>query len=179
MQYHYSMKHRHHSIIITLTKEECKTPDNQIRIKHPHSKTSLDCNLAYGKKTIQHEKRLANRQAQKTSINIRLSCGCYGKYSNNKMEYKTMCMLHAHSTIKNVDSIVEYTGYKNIVGGIDYRNPDDDSKAYCKKVGYEISKQGCQGSPVNLAMVGGSSKVQSFGVKKAPKKRGKVFLIKK
>lgn len=151
----------------------------KLRIKHP-SKGVNPCNgnVAYGRKHTQHEKRLANKASQKSSVNIRLACGCYGKYSNNIMEYKTMCMLHSHSTIKDVSGIVEYTGYKNIVGSIDYRNPDDDSKPYSKKVGYEISKQGMQGSSVNLAMIGKTEK-QIFAVKKAAKKRGKIFLIKK
>lgn len=150
-----------------------------MRIKHPSKGVNpLDGNVAYGRKHAQKEKRQANKASQKQSVNIRLACGCYGKYSNNKMEYKTVCLLHSHSTIKNVSSIVEYTGYKNIVGNIDYRNPDNDSKTYSKKVGYEISKQGCQGSPVNLAMIDKVEK-QVFATKKAAKKKGKVFLIKK
>lgn len=151
----------------------------KLRIKHPSKGVNpLDGNVAYGRKHTQHEKRLANKASQKKSINIRLACGCYGKYSNNTVDYKTMCMLHAHTTIKNVAGIVEYTGYKNIIGTIDYRNPDTDSHAYSKKVGYEISKQGMQGSPVNLAMIGKVEK-QIFAAKKATKKKGKVFLIKK
>lgn len=151
----------------------------KLRIKHP-SKGVNPCNgnTAYGRKHTQHEKRLANKASQKTSVNIRLACGCYGKYSNNTMEYKTMCMFHSHTTVKDVARIVDYTGYKNIVGTLDYRNSDEDSKPYCKKVGYEISKQGMQGSSINLAMTGKVEK-QVFAAKKAAKKTGKIFLIKK
>lgn len=168
-------------IKIINNKEECKTPLQKIRVKHPSKGVNpIEGNVAYGRKRMQHEKRLQNKQSQKSTVNIRLACGCFGKYSKNKMEYKTMCLLHSHTNIKNISSIVAYTGYNNIVGTIDYRNPDKDSKTYSKKVGYEISKQGRNGNPVNLAMVG-NSKVENktFAVKKAAKAKKGVFLIKK
>lgn len=159
-------------LVVVNTLSECATPDSRIRIKHPSKGVNpLTANLPYGRKTIQREKRLINKASQKNKIGVRLNCGCYGKLQGNEYVMTSVCLLHAHSNVKDVATIIDYTIVGNL-GHIDYRTEEDS------QYGYVISKQGCNGLAIPLDMIGQKNE-RKYKIKKASPKKKATFLIKK